>query len=82
MVAPESASGDARFSASSSTTAGNDTSTCNNPCSLGGDCSTTARNGSWDNAHTSDPSSKGKRLGGELSTLVQHAQCTGGSLDG
>jgi hypothetical protein len=39
-------------------------------------------NDSWDNAHTSNPSSRGEGLGGNPSTLVQHAQCTNGSSDG
>jgi hypothetical protein len=66
---------------------------CNDPCATGWkayndlcvtgrDYSITIRNGSWDNAHTSDPSSRSERLGKEPSTLVQLAQCTGGSSDG
>jgi hypothetical protein len=70
------------FFASSSTTVGNDTSTCNNSCVLGRDCSTTSRNDSWDNAHTSDPFNRGERLGEEPSPLVQHTQHMGGSSYG
>jgi hypothetical protein len=43
------------------------------------DYSTAVRNNFWDNAHTSDLSSRGERLGREPNALVQHAQCTGGS---
>jgi hypothetical protein len=53
-----------------------------NPCATGGDCSTAAGNSSWDNACTSDLSSRGEKLGKGPSTLVQHAQCTNGSSDG
>jgi hypothetical protein len=63
MATPKSALGGGRFSAFGSTTARNDASTCSDPCILGEDCSTATRNSSWDNAHTSNPSSKGKRLG-------------------
>ncbi len=82
MPTPELAPRGGRFSAFASTIAGNGALACNNLCALGGDCSTTAGNGSWDNTHTSDSSSRGKRLGGKPSTLVQHAQLTGGSSDG
>jgi hypothetical protein len=58
------------FSTFGSTTAENGASACSDLCVPGRDCSTAARNGSWDNAHTSDPSSKGEKLGGEPSTLV------------
>jgi hypothetical protein len=71
-----------KFFVFDSTTIGNDTSACNNPCALGGDCSTATGNGSWDNTHTSNPFSRGKRLGEEPSTLVQRAQRTNGSSDG
>ncbi len=37
MAIPESVPRGGRFSASSSITAGNDTSTCNDPCAPGGD---------------------------------------------
>jgi hypothetical protein len=40
------------------------------------------RNSSWDNVRTFDSSSRGERLGGEPSTLVQLAQHTGESSDG
>jgi hypothetical protein len=70
MAIQESTPRGGKFSASGSIVAKNDTSACNNPCTLGKDCSTAARNDSWDNAHTSDPSSKGERLGGEPNTLV------------
>jgi hypothetical protein len=82
MATQKSALGGGKFFASGSTTVGNGASTCNDLCVGGGDCSTTAWNGSWDNAHTSNMSSRGERLGGELSTLVQHTQCTSGSSDG
>ncbi len=70
------------FFASDSSVVGNGTLACNDPCALSEDCSTAIRNGSWNNTHTSDPSSRGERLGGKPTTLVQHTQCTGGSLDG
>jgi hypothetical protein len=74
--------GGGMFSASGSTVAGNGTSTCSDLCALGKDCSIATGNSSWDNAHTSNPSSRGERPGKEPSPLVQHAQCTGGSSDG
>jgi hypothetical protein len=43
------------------------------PFVTGGDYSIVARNSSWDNTRTSNSSNKGERLGGEPSTLVQHA---------
>jgi hypothetical protein len=43
---------------------------------------TTARNGFWDNAHTSDPSNRGERPSRKPSALVQRAQCTGGNSHG
>jgi hypothetical protein len=43
---------------------------------------TITKHGSWDNTHTSDLSSKGERLDGKPSTLVQHAQRMGGRSDG
>jgi len=61
-------------SENSSTVVGNDISACNDLCAPSEDCSTAVRNGYWDNAHTSDPSNRGERLGEESSTLVQHAQ--------
>ncbi len=82
MAIPESTPGGGKFFAFGSTTAGNSASVCNNPCAPSGDYLITAGNGSWDNAHTFDPSSKGKRLGAEPSTLVQCTQRTGGSSDG
>jgi hypothetical protein len=82
MVTQELTPGGGRFFASSSTAAGNNTSACNDPCTPSEDCSTATGNGSWDNTHTSDPSSKGERLGKELSTLVQRVQCTSGSSNG
>jgi hypothetical protein len=57
-----------RFFTSGSTTTRNNALTCNDPCVPGGDYSTVARNGSWDNAHTSDLFSRGKRLGEKLNT--------------
>jgi len=65
MAILESTLGGGKFSASSSNTIGNGVSTCNNPCAPSKDYSTIARNGSWDNAHRSDPSNRGKRLGGD-----------------
>jgi hypothetical protein len=50
---------------------GNGASTCNDSCAIGNDCSIAARNGSWGNTHTSDPSSMGERSGKEPSALVQ-----------
>jgi hypothetical protein len=79
MVIQESAPGGGRFSTSSSTTTKNGASAYSALCVLGENFSTTVENGSWENAHTSDPSSRGERLGGKPSTLVQCAQCTGGS---
>jgi len=73
MATPESTLKGGRFSTFGSITARNSTSACNDPCTPGEDCSTATGNNSWDNAHTSDPSSKGKKLGKEPNTLVQHA---------
>jgi hypothetical protein len=70
------------FSTSSSTTVGNGASTCSDLCAPSGDCSITAGNGFKDNAHTSNPFNKGKRLGGEPSILVRHAQRMGGNSYG
>jgi hypothetical protein len=58
MATQESAPGGGKFFASSSTIAGNGASVCNDPCALGEDYSTVVGNGSWDNAHTSNPSSR------------------------
>jgi hypothetical protein len=74
--------GGGRFFASGSTIIENGALACNDPCTPGEDCSTAARNGSCDNAHTSDPSSRGERPSKEPSALVQHAQHIGGSSDG
>jgi hypothetical protein len=82
MVTQESTPGGGRFSTSISTTTKNGASVYSDPCAPSGDYSTAVGNNSWDNAHTSKPSSRGERLGGELSTLVQLAQLTGGSSDG
>jgi hypothetical protein len=82
MVIPESILGGGKFSTLSSTIARNGTLAYNTLCALGEDCSTAARNDFWDNAHTFDPSNRGKRLGEKPSTLVQCAQCTSGSSDG
>jgi hypothetical protein len=82
MAIQESALGGGKFSTFGSTAAGNGASTCNNPCTPGEDCSIAVGNGLWDNAHTSNLSNRGERLGGEQSTLVQCAQCTGGISDG
>jgi hypothetical protein len=66
----------------SSTTVGNGTLTCNDPCAPGKDYPTVVRNDSWDNAHTSDPSNRGERLGEEPNILVQLTQHTIGSSNG
>jgi hypothetical protein len=55
---------------------------CSDPCTPCEDCSTATGNDSWDNAHTSDLSSRGERLGEKPSILVQRTQRTSGSLDG
>ncbi len=82
MAILESAPGDGKFFASNSTTIGNGALACNDPCALGGHCSIAVGIDFWDNAHTSDSSNRGKRLGGKLNTLVQRAQHMGGSSDG
>jgi hypothetical protein len=82
MATQESALGGGRFFAFGSIVAGNGTSAGNDLYALGEDCSIAVGNGSWDNAHTSDSSSKGETLNREPNALVQHAQCTGGSSDG
>ncbi len=82
MATPESAPRGGKFFASGSITARNSALACSDSCIPAEDCSITARNSSWDNAHTSDPSSRGKRLGRKPSILVQRAQHTGGSSDG
>jgi hypothetical protein len=64
MTTPELTLGGGRISTSGSTTVGNGASTCNDPCVPSGDCSIVTGNSSWDNAHTSDSSIRGKRLGG------------------
>jgi hypothetical protein len=70
MTTQESTLGGGKFSTSGSTIAGNYASTCNDLCILSEDCSITIGNDSWDNAHTSDPSCRGERPGGEPSALV------------
>jgi hypothetical protein len=82
MAIQESAPGGGKFFASNSTTTKNGASTCNDLWAPSGDCSIVVGNGFWDNAHTSDPSSKGERLGVEPSTLVQCTQHTSGSSNG
>jgi hypothetical protein len=82
MAILESTLGGGRFFASGSTVARNSALICSNPYVPGKDCSTVFGNGSWDNAHTSDLSNMGKRLGNKSNTLVQHAQHTGGSSGG
>jgi hypothetical protein len=57
MASQELAPRGDKFSISGSTVVGNGASACSDPCALGEDCSTTVRNSSWDNAHTSDSSS-------------------------
>ncbi len=79
LATQESAPRSDRFSAFDSTVAGNSTSTYSDPCAPSKDYLTAVRNNSWDNAHISDSSSRGERLGKEPNTLVQHAQRTSGS---
>jgi len=82
MATLESTPRSGKFFAFGSITTRNSTSTYNDLCAPGGNCSTDHGNSSWDNAHTSDSSSKGKRLGSEQSTLLQRAQRTSGSSNG
>ncbi len=82
MATQESTLGGGRFSASGSTIIKNGASMYNDMCVLGKDCLIATRNGSWDNAHTSDSFSRGERSSREPSVLVQCAQHTVGSLDG
>jgi hypothetical protein len=82
MATQESTLKGGNFSTSSSIVIGNGISTYSGSCTVGRACSTAAGNGSQDNAHISNPSSTGERLGREPSTLVQCAQPMGGSLDG
>jgi hypothetical protein len=82
MATQASALGGGKFSASNSTVVGNGASACNDLCVPNEDCSIAVGNGSLDNAHTSDPSSRGERPGRKPSVLMQHAQHTGGSSDG
>jgi hypothetical protein len=82
MVIQELALEGGRFFASGSTAIRNDISACSDPCTPSGDYLTAVGNDFWDNAHTFDLSSRGERLGGEPSILVQHAQRTGGSSNG
>ncbi len=82
MAIPKSAPKGGRFFDFGLITAGNSALACSDSCAPGGDCSTVAGNSSWDNAHTSNPSSKGKRLGRERNTLLQRAQHTSGSSNG
>jgi hypothetical protein len=70
------------FSTSSPTAVGNGASAWSGPCATGGDYSIATGNGSWDNTHTFDLSSRGERLGREPNILVQRAERIGGSLDG
>jgi hypothetical protein len=71
-----------RFYASNLITVGNDALACNDPCAPGRDCLIVAEDNSWDNTHTSNLSSKGKRLGRESNTLVQCTQPMGESSNG
>jgi hypothetical protein len=70
MVIPESAPRGGRFFDFSFITIGNGALACSDSCALGEDCSTAVGDSSWDNTHTSDPFSKGKRLGRERNTLL------------
>jgi hypothetical protein len=70
MATQESAPRGGKFSASGSTVVGNGASACSDPCAPSKDYSTAVGNGSWNNAHTSDPSSKGERSGRKPSALV------------
>jgi hypothetical protein len=78
MVTQELTLRGGKFYAFDSTIIRNDASTYSDPCAPGEDCLTVVGNGSWDIAHTFDPSSRGERLGREPNTLVQHTQHTGG----
>jgi hypothetical protein len=71
MAIQELAPRGGKFFACGLTATGNGAFAYNDPCVLHGDCSTIVGNGSRDNAHTSNPSNRGERLGGELSTLLQ-----------
>jgi len=82
MAIQESTLGGGRFSASNSTIVRNGASTYNDSCAPGENYSTVVGNGSSDNTHTFDLSTRDERLGGEPSTLVQRAQHMGGSSDG
>jgi len=82
MATLELAPRSGKFSTYGSITSGNGVSACNNMCVLGEDCLTIVGNSSWDNAHTFDPSSKGKRLGREQSILLQRTQHTSGNSNG
>jgi hypothetical protein len=82
MATQESAPGGGRFFTFGSTVVGNGALACSDPYVPGGDYLITAKNNSWDNAHTFDPSSRGEKLSGEPSILVQCAEHTSGSLVG
>ncbi len=82
MATQESTPKGGRFFTSGSTIVKNGTSACNYPCAPSENYSTAAKNSSWDNAHTSNPSNRDERSGRQPSVLVQHAQRTGGSSDG
>jgi hypothetical protein len=76
MANQESALRGGMFSTFGSIVVGNGTLTCSNLSVIGEDCSTTVGTGSWDNAHTSNPSSRGERPSREPSVLMQHTQRT------
>jgi hypothetical protein len=82
MATQESVPGGGKFSASGSIVARNSASSCSDSCAPSEDYSIAAGNGSWDNAHTSDPFSRGERPNKKPNALVEHTQRTGGSLDG
>ncbi len=60
MATQESAPRGDKFFASDPTVVKNGASTCSDPFAPGEDCSTATGNGSSDNAHTSNPSSRGE----------------------
>jgi hypothetical protein len=82
MATQELALGGSRFSAIGLSAAGNDSLAYSDLCALGGGYSIATRNDYWNNAHTSNPSSRGERPGEKPNTLVQRAQCMSGSSNG
>jgi len=70
MATQELAPRGGKFSTFNSIAVGNSASAYSDPCAPSKDCSTVAKNGSKDNAHTSNPFNKGEKLGREPNTLV------------